>query len=122
MTEKIFIVLVSKGVSDRTQREHQRRASLILESKNIPYVTVDGMDPEQRVRRNKLFEISGRRGQYPQFFFQLPDETITFLGGFETLEILNDTTTMSEEQTSQCYPELQTWEQTFGDVVPAFSS
>lgn len=116
-----MIALISNGVSDRTQRDHQGRAFSILLSKRIPYVTVDGMDPEQRERRNELFQISGIRGQYPQYFFQYPDQTISFLGGFETLDNLNETTTMSEEHISRYYPEIKTWNQTFKDVVPSFS-
>ena len=51
MTEpQRLIVLVSKGVSDRTQASNQSRAMTLLLSKGAPFVEVDGMDPNQKER------------------------------------------------------------------------
>jgi hypothetical protein len=45
-----LIVLVSIGVSDRTQASNQSRAMTLLQARGTPYVEVDGMDPTQRER------------------------------------------------------------------------
>jgi hypothetical protein len=51
MTEpQRLIVLISKGVSDRTQASNQSRAMTLLLSKGAPFVEVDGMDPNQKER------------------------------------------------------------------------
>lgn len=47
---QILIVLVSNGVSDRTQASNQSRARTLLQSKGTPHVEVDGMDPNQKER------------------------------------------------------------------------
>mmetsp|Transcript_17367 Transcript_17367/g.25489 ORF Transcript_17367/g.25489 Transcript_17367/m.25489 type:complete len:111 (+) Transcript_17367:106-438(+) len=97
-----LLVLISKGVSDRTQASNQRRAITILDSKGIPYETIDGMDPDQRDRRNELFGISGVRGNYPQFFLVQMDNdggengVTSYLGDWGKLEEINDTSTWNE--------------------------
>lgn len=55
--EKKLIVLVSEGVSDRTQAGHQRRALMLLKAKNIPFETVNGMDPNQRQRYDWIVSL-----------------------------------------------------------------
>lgn len=45
---KRLIVLVSKGVSDRSQAANQSRAMTLLKAKRTPFVEVDGMDLNQR--------------------------------------------------------------------------
>ena len=44
--QKKLLVLISRGVSDRTQAANQSRALTLLKAKNTPYIEVDGMDPE----------------------------------------------------------------------------
>lgn len=48
--KKILVVLVSNGVSDLTQASNQRYTKNILRSKKLPYVEVDGMNPEHHER------------------------------------------------------------------------
>lgn len=45
-----LVVLVSNGVSDRTQSSNQSRARTLLQSRGTPHVEVDGMDPNQKER------------------------------------------------------------------------
>ena len=44
--QKKLLVLISRGVSDRTQATNQERAFTLLKAKQTPYIEVDGMDPE----------------------------------------------------------------------------
>ena len=62
MEERQLIILISVGVSDRNQATHQDRSLTIMKGKGTPFEVVDGMDPNQKKRRNQLFEISGIRG------------------------------------------------------------
>ena len=56
---------------------------------------VDGSDMAFKERRNELFDISGIRGKYPQFFLvKDEDGPTTFLGDFDTFEWLNDEGTL----------------------------
>ncbi|KAL7447511.1 hypothetical protein ACHAXM_010789 [Skeletonema potamos] len=88
-------------------------------SKHIPYTIVDGMDPNQRQKRNELFDISGLRGNYPQFFFEYQNGTIQYLGNFGKLERLNESSNLPSEVLSR-HVEIETWEKIFGSVVASF--
>ena len=48
--EKKLLVLISEGVSDRTQADNQAKAFNLLRAKKVPFETVNGMDPNQRER------------------------------------------------------------------------
>mmetsp|Transcript_2146 Transcript_2146/g.4624 ORF Transcript_2146/g.4624 Transcript_2146/m.4624 type:complete len:173 (-) Transcript_2146:229-747(-) len=117
--QKKLIVLISQGCHDRTQSANQSKALDWLNSKNVPHSIVDGMDPNQRERRNQLFEISGVRGNYPQFFFENKDGEMIYFD-FERLEGWNETNGLSAEILAQ-HPELETWGKVFGNVVESFS-
>lgn len=116
---KILLCLVSRGCHDRTQSANQSKSLHWLASRKVPHTVIDGNDPEQRERRNKLFEISGVRANYPQFFFEFQEGTINFLGNFEKLDSLNETKGLPAEVLAQ-HPELETWEKQFGSVVEYF--
>ncbi len=87
-----LIILISNGVYDMVQASNQREALRTLDDFNIPYDTIDGMDPEMREKRNALFETSGIRGNYPQIFSKPAEESeseditgASYLGGYEWL-------------------------------------
>ncbi|KAL7464103.1 hypothetical protein ACHAXS_004437 [Conticribra weissflogii] len=117
--QKKLIVLISQGCHDRTQSANQSKALDWLTSRNVPHSVVDGMDPNQRERRNQLFEISGVRGNYPQFFFENKEGEMSYFD-FEKLEGLNETTGLPGEVLAQ-HPELETWDKVFGNVVESFT-
>jgi glutaredoxin len=78
------------GVADYKQASNQKSALRLLTDLNLPYNTVDGMDVNQKEKRNKMFDISGIRGSYPQIFFVEDGEMLSFLGGFDWLECQSD--------------------------------
>mmetsp|Transcript_19594 Transcript_19594/g.27568 ORF Transcript_19594/g.27568 Transcript_19594/m.27568 type:complete len:121 (-) Transcript_19594:400-762(-) len=117
--KKILVFLMSNGVSDSRQSSNQRRAHTILNAKKVPYMEVDGMDPDQIERRNELFKVSGKRGQYPQFFFLYEDSTASYIGGYEKLSELNDSSNFSYSILA-ANPNIETWEKVFEDVVEFF--
>ena len=116
---KKLICLVSNGCHDRVQSSNQSKALDWFAARKVPYNVVDGMDPEQKEMRNKLFAVSGIRGNYPQFFFELQDGTINFFGNFDKIEELNETNSLSEELLAQ-YPTFETWDRVFSCVVDSF--
>ena len=65
-----------------------------------------------------LFEVSGIRGNYPQFFFENKEGEMTFFD-FERLQDLNETSGLSAEILAQ-HPEIETWDKVFGSVVESF--
>jgi len=116
---KKLVCLISRGCHDRTQSSNQSKAQDWFTARAVPYSTVDGMDLAQREIRNKLFEISGVRGNYPQFFFEFQDGTINFLGNFAKIDDLNETNNLPSDVLAQ-HPELETWDKMFGSVVESF--
>lgn len=116
---KKLICLVSKGCHDRQQSANQSRVLDWLTSRKVPHTIVDGMDLDQREKRDKLFEISGVRGNYPQFFFELRDGHISFFGNFNKIDELNETSGLPPDLLAQHHG-LETWEKVFGCVVESF--
>ena len=116
---KKLLCLVSKGCHDRSQVTNQLKALSWFNSRAVPHIVIDGMDPNQRERRTRLFNISGVQGNYPQFFFEFQDGTINFLGGFDKIESLNETSGLPPEVLAQ-HPELETWDKVFGSVIESF--
>ena len=71
------------------QMPQQKRAMNILKGVDIVPELVDGADPNQRVRREELFALSGHRAVYPQFFLR-HGSRITYFCDFDALELMND--------------------------------
>ena len=78
-------VLISSGIVEYVQKSHQEQALAILNDLGIPIVTVNGNNDLQLEEREKLFNISNIRGNYPQIF-ALVGETHRFLGGYDWLQ------------------------------------
>ena len=117
--QKKLVCLISQGCHNRTQETNQSVALRWFDAKQIPYTIVDGMDPNQRQHRNELFDISGLRGNYPQFFFEYQNGTIQYLGNFSALERLNESSNLPSEVLSR-HVEIETFEKVFGSVVDSF--
>lgn len=71
-------------------------------------------------RRNELFEISGIRGNYPQFFVAFKDGSTKFLGDYHKIVLLNDNSGLPDDFLAS-HPEIETWESVLGNVVSSFS-
>ncbi|KAG7358495.1 MULE transposase domain containing protein [Nitzschia inconspicua] len=94
-----LIVLMSKSSGILSQRTNQDRAFAMLKGKfqMDDMETVDGSDPANKDLRNQLFDTSGIRGNYPQFFLKSADGSATsFLGDFEWIENANETGSLSK--------------------------
>lgn len=112
-TKSHILMLVTNMGMNRTQVQNQQRATMMLNALNITYETVDGSDPSNKEIRNELFAISDTRGAYPQFFIVTDhgDDSelqISFLGDFETIEGINDSSSLPNE-ILDVNPTLLTW-------------
>jgi hypothetical protein len=87
---KRLLVLLSNTPTTRLQRANQERSLVLLQAQRIEHEVVDGSDPKFAGRRNRLFQKSGLRGQYPQFFVLDGSKEGRYVGTFETLQDLND--------------------------------
>jgi hypothetical protein len=87
---KRLVVLVSNSTVDPKEQADQRRALVLLEAVGIYPEKLDGGDPGQAERRNKLFEVSGVKASYPQFFVVDDDETPQFIGQYEDIRAMAD--------------------------------
>ncbi len=93
-----LVALISEFSGTLQQRTEQERAISILEARKISNVErVDGSSLCNKDRRNMLFNISGERGKYPQFFLQKDPNIIIYLGGFEWLQYMNDIGSLNDE-------------------------
>lgn len=88
-SEKYVLILQSAMAGNRAQTANSDMAVTILRAKGIQPTIMDASDPQNKERRDKLFEISGFRGNFPQIFKVNGKET-TFLGDFDTLQSMNE--------------------------------
>ena len=93
-----LLVLVSNLALKREVTSNQQMAYTILEAARIPYEVIDGSDTANLSRRNELFQLSGLRGQYPQFF-QVKGGTngTTFVGDWEYFQMANECGTLRRD-------------------------
>jgi short subunit dehydrogenase-like uncharacterized protein len=91
-----LVVLISQQSLDRNVKSNQERALLILDSKQLPYTTIDGADPQHQALRNKFFQISGLRGKYPQFFFVNDGEEMQYVGDWDHFQSLHEMGDLSQ--------------------------
>jgi len=102
--EKMVLFLMSNQSMSREQVTHQEKAKTILTASGVPFEEIDGTDYHQHEFRNKLFDISGILGKYPQFFIREPktdendeDSRITFWGDWHRFEEANENGTLVKD-------------------------
>mmetsp|Transcript_43032 Transcript_43032/g.86998 ORF Transcript_43032/g.86998 Transcript_43032/m.86998 type:complete len:368 (+) Transcript_43032:30-1133(+) len=77
---------------------------------------VDGVLPENKDARSAMFECSGKRGAYPQVFFQETDGNYTNVGDFDEIQSLNDTDSLPPDVLS-ANPGIPTFTKSFADFL-----
>lgn len=90
-----LVMLVSSIPLNRQVQANQEMDLTILQSNDIAYEVLDGV--EEKVLRNALMDVSGRRGEYPQFFLvSVPDGHATFWGGHDEFVAEHDHGTLRD--------------------------
>jgi hypothetical protein len=102
----------------RSQLMHQERAMMLFESMGIPYKCMDGSAPDHKDERNALFQLSGLRGIYPQFFLVQGgdgnhDDNLRCLGDFDAIEGINEASSLPND-VLQDNPTILTWDRLMG--------
>ena len=92
-----LLVLVSLQSFDREVVANQQQTISALDANRVKYQTLDGANADNKTRRNELFELSGIRAKYPQFFIVGSDNTTTFWGDWEKFQLANDNGKIKEE-------------------------
>jgi len=89
-TKRSVLILISKQSLHRETVANQEKAYTVLAANGINFDAIDGADPVNKDRRNELFDISGIRGKYPQFFLVKDDGSVTFWGDWELFSNTNE--------------------------------
>jgi len=112
------VVLISSETSAENL-ENIEKLRNILDERRLRYDELDGNEAKNRVKRNKLFEISKRRGQYPQVFMRDSAGVFTFVGGFGEIEHMVEVSGLVKEQPDliQRRPSLLTFERVFASLL-----
>lgn len=82
------LMLSSTQPLHREVLSHQQKALIELNTRGYRHETVDGADPANVERRKELVNISGRLGEYPQFFV-VNNETgsVKYWGDWEKFQV-----------------------------------
>mmetsp|Transcript_27961 Transcript_27961/g.76929 ORF Transcript_27961/g.76929 Transcript_27961/m.76929 type:complete len:1286 (-) Transcript_27961:132-3989(-) len=99
--DRHLLMLMSNQSISRDQMKRQDEARNILENSGIAFYELDGANPEERENRNSLFQLSGKWGQYPQFFMVDTAGSTTFWGDFEKFESSHKAGRLQSEIESQ---------------------
>jgi type 2A phosphatase activator TIP41 len=93
------LVLVSMQSLSADQAAYQQKAMTALQKESIPYITVDGSDPDPVIRnkRNDLFKLSQSWGKYPQFFVVDDAGKNTYWGDRARFETSTDQGTLKDD-------------------------
>jgi hypothetical protein len=91
------LVLCSNQSLTREVAVNQEKALTILKFQGIAYYTLDGADPSNKDQRNELFETSGIRAKYPQFFVTDISGQTTFWGDWQRFETANEAGSLAKE-------------------------
>ena len=128
-TEPYLLVLVSTTSGSRKQLSQQERSIAMMEALELPFELLNCALPENRDRRNGLFEISGIRGNYPQFFkiSGTPPKEATnnsddaqndqeppkpeFVGSYEDIEGINENSNVDAKELKE---DDLTWDRLMG--------
>lgn len=93
-------MLTSSTVSIAEQKYEIGHLKQLLDGNRITYTEVDCSLEENRDTRNRYFEASGIRGNYPQVFLQDPEgKDIKYIGSFKEIQV----------RQACCYCFLQPW-------------
>ncbi|DBA02486.1 TPA: hypothetical protein N0F65_010958 [Lagenidium giganteum] len=118
---KRCIVLTSSTSMFADQKGQITMMAAILKGNRIVYTEIDCSLEENREARDKYFQVSGIRGNYPQVFLQ--DKTnpndITFVGSFEQVQQLNELSDVPREILEQ--NNLKTLADVFAGTVLALA-
>lgn len=105
------VLLLISSVSAGPQ---MRRAEDILIGNDLIVEKVDGVLEENKQLRDKLFEISKQKGKYPQIFVKKDSDNYEFVGLFDDLESISESSTIPADILA-ANPSIRTINSVFGE-------
>ena len=82
-----LLLLVSSQVLSSDHKERQQEVLTELQKLRLPYMQIDGSQPDKREQRNELFKLSKVWGLYPQIFLvHAETKDLQFWGGWEEFQ------------------------------------
>ncbi|KAE8983344.1 hypothetical protein PF005_g22604 [Phytophthora fragariae] len=88
---KTCVVLTSSMVSITEQKYAVQHLKQLLDGNRITYTEVDCSLEENRDTRDRYFQASGIRANYPQVFLQDPEgKDIQYIGSFKEIQEFNE--------------------------------
>ena len=111
------VLLVTSMPSTTNIEANQNSIKTMLNGNKIAsWEEVDGMDAGSRARRDELFELSGKRGVYPQLFLDGGGGKLEFVGDFEQVQALNECGELPAD-TLAANPSIRTLQQVMARVA-----
>mmetsp|Transcript_11929 Transcript_11929/g.29940 ORF Transcript_11929/g.29940 Transcript_11929/m.29940 type:complete len:125 (+) Transcript_11929:24-398(+) len=121
-TSHVAVALMTTLEGDPNRASAQSWLRTVLANKKVEHQEVDGSDEANKALRDKLFELSGKRGSYPQVFLQKRDtEEYQFVGLFEDVQNANEISGMvASNPDFASNPEVvaKTFEKVFESAIP----
>uniref|UniRef100_A0AAV1T2U0 Thioredoxin domain-containing protein n=1 Tax=Peronospora matthiolae TaxID=2874970 RepID=A0AAV1T2U0_9STRA len=113
---KTCVVLTSSMVSITEQKYEIGHLKQLLDGNKITYTEVDCSLEENRETRDRYFEASGIRANYPQVFLQDSEgKKIQYIGSFKEIQELNEMNDVPPEILKA--NNIQTLKSVFADVL-----
>eukprot|EP00418_Pyrodinium_bahamense_P011554 CAMPEP_0179104488 /NCGR_PEP_ID=MMETSP0796-20121207/48472_1 /TAXON_ID=73915 /ORGANISM="Pyrodinium bahamense, Strain pbaha01" /LENGTH=124 /DNA_ID=CAMNT_0020802433 /DNA_START=60 /DNA_END=434 /DNA_ORIENTATION=- len=116
------VVMLVANVTQPPNLQMQSQVRNIFTARNVTYEEIDGSSDDKHELRDKLFGISGLKGDYPQIFFRTPDGGYTFVGNGASVCSLDEASKMVKDMPAilEQNPALksQLFEEVFADVLP----
>ena len=112
MSDKVLL-LVTSLTGNPIQEATQRNIRTAFQAKKIVFDELDAMLPENRDRRNELFEKSGLKGKFPQVFI-ISNAGLEFVGDGEKLNELLELDDLPAEVVD-ANPDIMNFTKTFAN-------
>jgi len=84
------IIMLYTSVSHlKTVKKKQEESRLMFYTNNVSVDEIDSSQQENKLLREKLFDICKKRYDYPQFFYKVAKHYV-YIGDFETIYKKNE--------------------------------
>ena len=108
-------VVLTSSMANQLGTVNQRNMLDKLAAKRIEFEEVEAVNTDHHDRRNALTEISGKKGEFPQLFFEADGKT-TYFGGIEEFNDLFETDSLPKDVLDK-NPDLPTFTRVFDGVA-----
>mmetsp|Transcript_159512 Transcript_159512/g.281565 ORF Transcript_159512/g.281565 Transcript_159512/m.281565 type:complete len:120 (+) Transcript_159512:54-413(+) len=114
------LVLLIANETSATNQKKQEEVKQVCRGWKLDWEEVDGTLEENRELRSKLWDISGKKAEWPQAFALKDDGEYVFLGDHELIQKVNEMTSYIKEnpEVREANPDAKTFDEVFELVMP----